>query len=78
MRVARVVRLDELLALVVVDAALVAQLAVLVEEEDVRRGDGAELDRDRLGLAVVEIRPGRCRGTAARSFISGSESVTSV
>ena len=55
-RVARVVRLGLGRIFVVVDPAAETQLAIAVEEKDVRRRDRAVCLRHRLRLAVVEIR----------------------
>ena len=54
-RVASVVRLGRL-DFRVVDAAVVAQPALLIEDEHVRRRERAERRRDALRLAVVQIR----------------------
>ncbi len=43
----------------IVDAALIAQLAVLIENKHVRRGDDAVRGRGGLRLAVVQIREGK-------------------
>ena len=54
-RVARVLGFHQLLAIAVVDASLVAQLAVLVEDENVRRGLRPERPRYGLRLAVIKV-----------------------
>ena len=54
--VARVLRVHHFFAIAVVHAAFVAQLAVFVEDEDVRRGLRAVGAGDRLRFTVVEVR----------------------
>ena len=55
-RGACVASFDEVLAFVVIDAALVTELAIGIEDKDVRGGDGAELFGERFGRAVIEVR----------------------
>ena len=54
--VTRVLRFDQRFTLAVVDAALVAQLALMIEDEHVRRRLRSVRTRNRLSIAIVEIR----------------------
>src|SRR5260221_7887229 len=53
--VARVLGVDQFLAVAVVDAAFVAQFPLLIEDEDVRGGLWSVRAGNRLGFAVVGI-----------------------
>src|SRR4051812_40275279 len=54
--VAGVLRFDEGLALAIIDPAFIAQLALLVEDKDVRRSLRTVRSRNGLRVAIVEIR----------------------
>ena len=54
-RIQRIVPLDELNAVAVIDGSFIAQLTLLVKNEDMRRGLWAVGLGNTLGLAVVKV-----------------------